>query len=1506
MSLDKAKITDQKLKINTYNGIIERLNTIGNEISDDSIDKISGISVANKDFAEDLKWAVQSINRTIIGINVGEFVLNGKKLTIPYTGDNDITDAYTNSADYGYDYDTTLQNYYKISPYILIDIPVTKYTDNDTVPAVITSPTYTTAIYGKRPIYICVGACNYNGTDTFGATYGNLNYGFVYITNCKELAGLGVADGNDDESNQIRYINKTCKAIAEVFIYEDGDVAEIKTLHTGDIKLDGEFLDDEKATYIISDIDSDNKIPTFTATFDNDSTQRKTLAHMNNDSYEASNKDITQLKNVELMPESSKGIPYLDTNCEYGSDCEVSGELKWASVDADYCYCNEDCFSRSLEIRDTGVNDHLNCDNEKVLQLYNFDASPSDSYSLVVSNHSDCVTCTNHIEYINVDKDLTICASGDNPTHCVDNCHNPISLEFSRNTESGLNFLSLYGFAEPDVGYNIDCDNDKVLMRAFLDEKPILKYATINEFANAVSNVDSCVLCASDGICISTSGCYDPDVDDSFISVNWDCMPSETHHELGNCGNFESQSHWDDHGGARVDGYVPDGGAALPIYQLMLLGNPMSCTKSVMYDRNKDCINGGASYIGNDLYVEDKLIVDGCFDISVGDACSGAMCVACGGASIACGLQACEYRLVCNNDDFKIDQTNTTLASNVGGTLTISDFRDVVATSDTDCCGCYSVGDSEKVYCLYDRFAICNRVCANEYFVTSENVDFLSCDIKICSQGPIEIEGTCLVSGDGASNGVGITTTSTITKYINGIAVEALGNSNSSSQTLSVTGNPNGILSINGGGFGGTSTTLTQNGTGCFALNNSGQNLLVGYDDCNIDIGSGEGVVTIATNSCLNVEGDIVNDGDISVGNDLNIGDSGEALFGDDEDYSINFDGSNAIHCTCTGGFVFTGGDLNVCTTSGNGSLNVKSVADDVGISLQNSSDQEIVNLNDEGGDGMLEIKDSAGTNKIRLFSNGASFISNDLGIGTASPDSILDIQADGDGQALTIKNSAGNNILRAYNDDDDGITWRLLDKDENITTQLSSEFGGDNYINNGGRLGIGTNDPDELLHIFDGSDDVKLKMESDDDYNIYFDLKNCVNEWSVGVADTTGNFVISDGVDLGTERLVIDTDGVVDIDKNVYIGDWDQDFDDPSTNNGRFGARLTNSGTTLGYIRVTTPGAIGPGISFLDCTYCSDNSLGEVKLNVTDDTLVLHGMGGTCLDDRDNFYLLRNIYAGGYDLTTYASEKGILRSKLYDGNGVHKGYIDFGTPSGAGAAIIMRDTTNTNSSFIQHNNSGNYLELSADAGAGDLYINAAAVGIGTNDAEYNLHVLDTTNPVASLMETCSDVDAYHIARNCINAFSAGVDCDGSYVISDSEDLDTDRLVIDTDGDVGIGTNDPDYKLHIVDANDEFLRLETTADAGNTLDLGYDGVNNVFEFTTSSRSFAFLGGNVGIGTDSPSAKLDIDSDSIIIQDTKTPANASATGITGQIAWDSDYIYVAVGTDTWKRAALNTW
>ena len=65
-------------------------------------------------------------------------------------------------------------------------------------------------------------------------------------------------------------------------------------------------------------------------------------------------------------------------------------------------------------------------------------------------------------------------------------------------------------------------------------------------------------------------------------------------------------------------------------------------------------------------------------------------------------------------------------------------------------------------------------------------------------------------------------------------------------------------------------------------------------------------------------------------------------------------------------------------------------------------------------------------------------------------------------------------------------------------------------------------------------------------------------------------------------------------------------------------------------------------------------------------------------------------------------------------------------------------------------------------------------------------------------------------------------------------------------------------------------------------------------------------GNVGIGTSSPTTLLDVNADTIRVRTARTPASASATGATGEICWDANYIYVCTATNTWKRTAISTW
>jgi hypothetical protein len=67
-----------------------------------------------------------------------------------------------------------------------------------------------------------------------------------------------------------------------------------------------------------------------------------------------------------------------------------------------------------------------------------------------------------------------------------------------------------------------------------------------------------------------------------------------------------------------------------------------------------------------------------------------------------------------------------------------------------------------------------------------------------------------------------------------------------------------------------------------------------------------------------------------------------------------------------------------------------------------------------------------------------------------------------------------------------------------------------------------------------------------------------------------------------------------------------------------------------------------------------------------------------------------------------------------------------------------------------------------------------------------------------------------------------------------------------------------------------------------------------------------VAGNLGIGTNSPSTNLDINSNKFRVRNSKTPSSAIDTGNMGDICWDSSYIYICTSTNTWMRSLISSW
>ena len=98
----------------------------------------------------------------------------------------------------------------------------------------------------------------------------------------------------------------------------------------------------------------------------------------------------------------------------------------------------------------------------------------------------------------------------------------------------------------------------------------------------------------------------------------------------------------------------------------------------------------------------------------------------------------------------------------------------------------------------------------------------------------------------------------------------------------------------------------------------------------------------------------------------------------------------------------------------------------------------------------------------------------------------------------------------------------------------------------------------------------------------------------------------------------------------------------------------------------------------------------------------------------------------------------------------------------------------------------------------------------------------------------------------------------------------------------------------------------TSAAAGTFTTI--NATSTVTAATVDINGGAIDGTNIGATTPGTGAfsALQANADHIIITTSQTPASASAAGTQGEVAWDSDYIYVCIATNTWKRVALSTW
>jgi hypothetical protein len=105
-----------------------------------------------------------------------------------------------------------------------------------------------------------------------------------------------------------------------------------------------------------------------------------------------------------------------------------------------------------------------------------------------------------------------------------------------------------------------------------------------------------------------------------------------------------------------------------------------------------------------------------------------------------------------------------------------------------------------------------------------------------------------------------------------------------------------------------------------------------------------------------------------------------------------------------------------------------------------------------------------------------------------------------------------------------------------------------------------------------------------------------------------------------------------------------------------------------------------------------------------------------------------------------------------------------------------------------------------------------------------------------------------------------------------------DVMTLKYDGNVGIGTTSPDSKLHVIDSSGNSLRIGFLSGSSN-FNL-YDASVHAFRNNGGTSEYMRItsGGNVGIGTSSPTKKLDVSgNDAELIRLSSTATNGSYLG-----------------------------
>jgi hypothetical protein len=265
----------------------------------------------------------------------------------------------------------------------------------------------------------------------------------------------------------------------------------------------------------------------------------------------------------------------------------------------------------------------------------------------------------------------------------------------------------------------------------------------------------------------------------------------------------------------------------------------------------------------------------------------------------------------------------------------------------------------------------------------------------------------------------------------------------------------------------------------------------------------------------------------------------------------------------------------------------------------------------------------------------------------------------------------------------------------------------------------------------------------------------------------------------------------------------------------------------------------------------------------------------------------------------THATFPGRLRF------GTNNGQIDF-VPSGVAIASVnanglIVNPLHTNARHIESQvtfaaNSENYLRISSNSGGG-IYGGEYGYGLtalGDPELRINgIHAGAITRLIS--IRTGTGVTTIHNTSNSSSKTSGalvigdgtngGLGVSGNIVTGGNIEIQADKGVYLKQGNVQKWTSDG--------ASTGTSRADLYADSAGVLYFRTNGATEALSLN-ASQTATFAGTILANAT----------TNAFRIANSQTPGSQTATGTTGQITWDSSYIYVCTSTNNWGRSSLS--